>query len=99
MAIRSLCCLQIGGILQVQQHRSLVAIEGREEAGAGPVKGAGFVAVRGRFDLDDVGAEVGKDQAGSRSGNHVTELDDADTGKREMLICHRCSDVRGGSLA
>jgi hypothetical protein len=46
--------------LQIHREAALVAVEGGEKPGAKAAETAGMVAVRRRFDLDDVGAELGK---------------------------------------
>jgi hypothetical protein len=72
------------GLLQVERDALLVAVEGREEARARAEQAARVVALDG-LDLDDLGAEVGQQQAAGRTHDHVGELDDADAGIRKRI--------------
>jgi hypothetical protein len=69
------------GRLQVDADALLVAVEQREEAGAGTEQPARVVAVH-RLDLDDLGAEVGQHHAAGRPHHHVRELDHPQPGQR-----------------
>ena len=73
------------GRLQVERDALLVAVEHREEAGAGAEQPARAVAVD-RLDLDHFGAQVGEHHAAGRAHHHVGELDDADAGVGQGMI-------------
>ena len=69
-------------LLEVHHRGALVAVEDMEgERMALPVlldePEAGVVAAR-LLDLDDVGAEIGKDRAGERAGDVLADLDDGE---------------------
>ena len=66
---------------QIDRDALLVAIEHREEAGAGAEQPARAVAVD-RLDLDHFGAQVGEHHPARRAHHHVRELDDAQAGER-----------------
>jgi hypothetical protein len=75
---------------QVDDDAPLVAVDGGEVGaqavgGRTPVRrspGTRLVAA-GRLDLDDVGAEVGQEHGGERSGEDAAAVDDADPVERE----------------
>ena len=69
------------GMMQVGRDALLVAVEHREEAGAGAEQPPRALAVD-RLDLDDLGAHVREDHAARRAHDHVRELDDAQAGER-----------------
>ena len=75
--------------LEVDGHRTLVAVQG-EEVGAHAVQGmlrvvlkqaAGALALAGRLHLHRIAAEVGQDHAGVGAGQHVRQVDQADAGQ------------------
>ena len=66
--------------LQVELHGTLAAVPG----GKGGL-GAGRVAA-GAFDLDDVGALLGKEHAKQRARNVLAELDDANAAEDSLSL-------------
>ncbi len=70
-------------ILEIDREAQLVAVEHREEAGAGTEQASGVVAFD-RLDLDHLGTQVAKDQAAGRPHHHVAEFDHSHAGKRQV---------------
>ena len=73
------------GLLEVQRHAALVAIdreEHRRDRAFGRAERAGVVARAGVLDLDDVGAEIGEVQRAHRTGQQAREVQDAHAGER-----------------
>ncbi len=64
----------------------LLRLNDGEEAGARTGEIARGVALAGRFDLDDLGAEIREHQPAARSHDHVRELDDADAFERQRTL-------------
>jgi hypothetical protein len=69
------------GVLQVDADALLVAVEHREEAGAGAQQPARGLAAD-RLDLDHLGAQVGQHHAAGRAHHHVGELHHPQPGQR-----------------
>ena len=70
-------------VVQVEDDPAFARVAVEEEGRAfrvGAVCPAGVVA-RGRFDLDDVGAQVGKQLAAVRAGDALREFDDPEAGE------------------
>ena len=76
-------------LLEIEGDAALVAVE-RKEAGAvvalQPVfhRFASLVARSRRLDLDHVGAHVAEQHAAIGPGHHLTEIENADTGKGQV---------------
>jgi hypothetical protein len=70
-------------VFQIDGQALLVAVEAGEKTGAEPGKVAGVVAPAGPFDLPDLGAQVGKDQAAGRAHDVVAEFEHAHPGQRQ----------------
>ena len=70
---------------EVDGKAALVAVESGKESGAKADQPPGGVAV-GRFDLDHIGAEIGKDQARGRAHDGMTEFKHADAVERPCVI-------------
>ena len=89
------------GLLEIEHQAALVAVE-RDEAHALAVadrrRGAAHVALR-RLDLDDVGAHVGEQRAGERTGDEIRQLDDPDPRQRlwHVAFLSRCHPRRRAS--
>ena len=66
-------------LLQVQRQRTLVAVQVLEVAAVAVGGEHGFVGIDagGRFDADDVGAEVRQDAHAGRAGAHARQVEDA----------------------
>ena len=73
------------GIFQIDGEAALVAVECGKEA-CGETDEAPSRIAAGRLDLDHVGAEIGEDQAGTRSHDGVTEFEHADAGERQCIV-------------
>ena len=73
----------VGG-LQIETDAALVAVEHREEAGAGAQQSPGRIAAD-RLDLDHLRAEIPQDDADRRPHDHMGELDHLDPGQREVF--------------
>src|SRR5690349_17469987 len=73
------------GVLEVDGEALLVAVEDREEAGAGMFETPRVVAFQ-RLDFDHFGAEIGEHQATRGAHHHVRELDNAHTLKQRHGI-------------
>ena len=69
--------------LEVDGDAALVAIEEVEEGGAACGHGARLITVAGPLNLDHVGAEVGEEKAGRRTGHDVPELQNPDAVERK----------------
>ena len=66
-------------VLGVQGDAALVAVIGlKVRAVQTALEGAEGVSAVGRFDLDDVGTQIGQQHARSRSGDERALLDDLD---------------------
>jgi hypothetical protein len=70
------------GSLEIDREAALVAVEGREEAGAKPAEPARVIALGRRLDLDDVGAQLGENEPGGRPHDRVAELQNLEAGER-----------------
>ena len=78
---------------QIDREAALVAIEGIEEAGRKPARRRVCVAVRRRLDLDDIGAEIGEQQARARPHDRVAELEHAEAGERRAFRARSLSGI------
>src|SRR5581483_1394484 len=71
------------GVLEVQRHALLVAVEGLEEVAVAvaeevrPNRAADVAALGRVLDLDHLGAEVGEQHAAERAGTVLLDRDDA----------------------
>ena len=63
------------GVFQIDGQAAFVAVERGEEARAETAETAGVIAVWGGLDLDDIGAEFGKQQARGRTHDGVGEFE------------------------
>jgi hypothetical protein len=76
--------------LEVQRHAALVAVHVEKaervvSLHAKAHRAAGLVAGAGRFDLDDVRAQVAQQHAGVRPGHDLGDVEDLDAGKGENV--------------
>ena len=74
---------QAVGRFHVDADAALVAIEVGEESGGETMEPSRAIAVRGRFDTDHVGAEIGQHHATGGSHHRVAEFEDCQIGKRQ----------------
>jgi hypothetical protein len=74
-------------VLEIDGDGALVAIVGREESRGEAGHAARWIAL-GRFDLDDVGAEVGEHDAGARSHDGMAEVENLHAGEGLRLRVH-----------
>jgi len=72
------------GVLHVQHHALLVAVEERVVAHAEAAQVAGRVALRRGLDAHDLGAQVGEHQAAGRAQHRLGELDHAHARQRRL---------------
>ena len=85
----------VAGVLQIQGHAALVAIQGEERRvvrtlHAKPLAphGPGQISRARRFDLDDVSTQVGQEHRAERACHHLGQVQDADPFQR---LGHRCT--------
>src|SRR5439155_17992712 len=86
------------GRLEIEDYAALAAVhrvEARAVAPRGSRHRSGRVAA-GRFDLDHVGAEVGKEHGTERTGHHLRDVEH--TQPRERTVIHRAFVPEGGTL-
>jgi hypothetical protein len=92
--------VDVGGEFQVQGYGALVAVlaveieRGHAVRSVGRAPDARVVAAVGLLDLDHVGAHVGQQQAGQRSGQRLADLDDANSFQRQGHLI--LAQIRGG---
>jgi hypothetical protein len=82
--------------LQIHRQAALITVEGCEKPCAKATETAGMVAPRRRLDLDDVSAELGKDQASGRPHHCVAELQDLHASEwcRQRSLGHQAAACR-----
>jgi len=77
------------GLLEVERHALLVAVDAHEIRALARLKGrtpaAGVVALARLFDLDHPRAEVGEEHRAVRPGEHAGQVEDGDTLKRSHM--------------
>jgi hypothetical protein len=83
---------------RIQGKAALVAAIVGEEPGCGALEGPGAITL-GWLDLDDVGTEVGQDEAAGRPHHHLAEFDDAHPReraktRRPLLVCRTLTHGR-----
>jgi hypothetical protein len=75
------------GLLEIEHHAALAAVEQRKERGPHTAERAGFVADR-RLDLDHLGTQLREDHAAAWAHHHVSHLDDPHALKRQSRPGH-----------
>ncbi len=87
-------------LAQVQHDRALIAIELGKIPGETVLDGA-LTADRvtlGRFDLDDVGAQVAKQRGAERAREHTCQVEDPHSGQRHLPFpCISSADQSGSA--
>ena len=85
--------------VQIERHQLLVPVVDGEPVGAAVLDRSEppqVVAAAGNLGLDHLGAELRHQRAAERTGDHLGELEDADSLERQAGLCHGAAVYQTG---